>query len=43
MEVYWHTGKDWPQPYGETIDLSLSEGELLALRDAMPEYERAAT
>ena len=43
VEVYWHTGKDWPQPYGETIDLSLSEGELLALRDAMPEYERAVT
>jgi catechol-2,3-dioxygenase len=37
VEVYWHTGRDWPQPYGETIDLSLSEQELLALRDSMPE------
>jgi len=43
VEVYWHTGRNWPQPYGQTIDLTLSEEELLALRDAIPEYERAAT
>lgn len=43
VEVYWHTGRDWPQPYGETIDLSLSEEELLALRDSMPEYAKATS
>ena len=36
VEVYWHTGKDWPQPYAEPLDLTLSEAELLALLDAMP-------
>ena len=40
VEVYWHTGKDWPQPYSEPIDLSLSEEKLLALLDAMPPYKR---
>jgi catechol-2,3-dioxygenase len=43
VEVYWHTGKDWPQPYGSPIDLAQTEDELLALLDAMPEYERAVT
>jgi catechol 2,3-dioxygenase-like lactoylglutathione lyase family enzyme len=37
VEVYWHTGKSWPQPYGDTIDLSLSEEELLSVLDRMPE------
>jgi catechol-2,3-dioxygenase len=41
VEVYWHTGKDWPQPYGEPIDLSLPEDELRAMLDAQPVYERA--
>jgi catechol-2,3-dioxygenase len=31
VEVYWHTGKDWPQPYGDPIDLSKSEEELLSI------------
>lgn len=37
VEVYWQTGKDWPQPYTQHIDLSRSEDELLALLDDMPE------
>jgi catechol-2,3-dioxygenase len=37
IEVYWHTGKDWPQPYGEPIDLRRSEDELLALLADMPD------
>ena len=36
VEVYWSTGKEWPQPYGDLIDLSLPEDELLALLDRMP-------
>jgi catechol-2,3-dioxygenase len=36
VEVYWHTDKDWPQPYGEPIDLDCSEEELRALLDKMP-------
>ena len=28
VEVYWHTGIDWPQPYSDRIDLSLSESEI---------------
>ncbi|WP_019074011.1 VOC family protein [Streptomyces hokutonensis] len=35
VEVYWHTGIDWPQPFSEAIDLSLSEAELLGLLDEM--------
>lgn len=35
VEVYWHTGKDWPQPYSKPIDLSLSEKELLDILDHM--------
>jgi catechol-2,3-dioxygenase len=37
VEVYWRTGKDWPQPFGEPIDLRRSEDELRALLDAMPD------
>jgi catechol-2,3-dioxygenase len=37
VEVYWHTGKKWPQPYGESIDLGLPEEDLLALLERMPE------
>jgi catechol-2,3-dioxygenase len=36
VEVYWHTGKDWPQPYGQPIDLDRSEEELLGTLEAMP-------
>jgi catechol-2,3-dioxygenase len=35
VEVYWHTGKDWPQPYGDPIDLSMSEEELLDIVAAL--------
>jgi catechol-2,3-dioxygenase len=35
VEVYWHTGKDWPQPYGDPIDLSQSEDELLDIVAAL--------
>jgi catechol-2,3-dioxygenase len=37
VEVYWQTGKKWPQPYGEPIDLGLPEADLLALLETMPE------
>jgi catechol-2,3-dioxygenase len=29
VEVYWHTGIDWPQPFSEPVDLTLSEDELM--------------
>lgn len=35
VEVYWHTDIDWPQPYSGTIDLTLSEEEILGLLDEM--------
>jgi catechol-2,3-dioxygenase len=35
VEVYWHTGRDWPQPYGDPIDLSQSEEDLLAIVAAL--------
>jgi catechol-2,3-dioxygenase len=35
VEVYWHTGRDWPQPYGDPIDLSKSEAELLDIVAAL--------
>lgn len=35
VEVYWHTGKDWPQPYGDPIDLSKPEAELLDIVAAL--------
>lgn len=31
IEVYWRTGRAWPQPYLQRIDLELGEDELLAL------------
>jgi catechol 2,3-dioxygenase-like lactoylglutathione lyase family enzyme len=40
VEVYWSTGKDYPQPHGDPIDLSLSEAELLDLLEKMPEKVR---
>ena len=30
VEVYWHTGLDWPQPFGKPIDLSRPDEEILA-------------
>ena len=35
VEVYWHTGRDWPQPYGDPIDLSKPEEELLGIVAAL--------
>jgi catechol-2,3-dioxygenase len=35
VEVYWHTGRDWPQPYGDPIDLTRPESELLAIVAAL--------
>jgi catechol-2,3-dioxygenase len=40
IEVYWSTGKDYPQPHGDPIDLSQSEEALLDLLDHMPEKVR---
>jgi catechol 2,3-dioxygenase-like lactoylglutathione lyase family enzyme len=40
IEVYWPTGKDYPQPHGDPIDLDLPESELLALLDQMPAKTR---
>jgi catechol-2,3-dioxygenase len=42
IEVYWPTGRDYPQPHSDPIDLALSEPELLALLDQMPEKTRPA-
>jgi catechol-2,3-dioxygenase len=33
VEVYWPTGIDVPQPFGEPMDLTKSEGEILARVD----------
>lgn len=41
IEIYWPTGKDYPQPHGDPIDLSRPEEELLALLDAMPATSRS--
>jgi catechol-2,3-dioxygenase len=30
VEVYWHTGVDWPQPFGKPMDLSRPDEEILA-------------
>jgi catechol-2,3-dioxygenase len=35
VEVYWRTGRDWPQPYGDPIDLSKPEEELLGIVAAL--------
>ncbi len=35
VEVYWHTGIEWPQPFGVPIDLSLSEDELMRILQEM--------
>jgi catechol-2,3-dioxygenase len=41
IEVYWSTGRDYPQPHGDPIDLEQSEAELLALLDQMPAKQRS--
>lgn len=40
LEVYWSTGKDYPQPHGDPIDLEQSEAELLNLLEQMPAKQR---
>lgn len=30
VEVYWHTGLDWPQPFGVDMDLTRPDDEILA-------------
>ena len=35
VEVYWHTGIEWPQPFSQPVDLSLSEEELHGVLDEM--------
>jgi catechol-2,3-dioxygenase len=30
VEVYWPTGKDWPQPFGKNVDLTAPDEEILA-------------
>lgn len=40
VEIYWPTGRDYPQPHGDPIDLDLPEPELLALLDRMPAKSR---
>jgi catechol-2,3-dioxygenase len=35
VEVYWHTGLDWPQPYGVPVDLFLSEEDLMIILEKM--------
>jgi catechol 2,3-dioxygenase-like lactoylglutathione lyase family enzyme len=39
VEVYWRTGIDYPQPFGEPIDIEAPEDELLKLLDALPPRE----
>jgi catechol 2,3-dioxygenase-like lactoylglutathione lyase family enzyme len=39
VEVYWPTGKEYPQPHGDPIDLDASDDELRALLDNMPVKE----
>ena len=37
IEIYWSTGIDYPQPFGQPIDLEASDTELLqALEDLAP-------
>jgi catechol-2,3-dioxygenase len=30
VEVYWPTGRDWPQPFGKPVDLTASDEEIMA-------------
>ena len=40
IEVYWSTGKDYPQPHGDPIDLEADDAELLRILATMPPKER---
>jgi catechol-2,3-dioxygenase len=37
IEVYWKTGRDWPQPCADPIDLDQTEEQLLALIENLPQ------
>lgn len=39
VEVYWSTGIDYPQPYGDPIDLEWSNDRLLRVLEDMPPVE----
>lgn len=41
IEVYWSTGKDYPQPHGDPIDLEADDADLLHILATMPPKERA--
>jgi catechol-2,3-dioxygenase len=41
VEVYWPTGKDYPQPHGDPIDLTKSDEELLDILANMPAKEHS--
>jgi len=30
LEVYWPTGRDWPQPFGKPVDLGATDEEIMA-------------
>jgi catechol 2,3-dioxygenase-like lactoylglutathione lyase family enzyme len=40
VEVYWHTGIDYPQPHGDPIDLDADPEELREIVRNMPPKER---
>jgi catechol 2,3-dioxygenase-like lactoylglutathione lyase family enzyme len=39
VEIYWRTGIDYPQPFGDPIDMTASDQSLLAALDALPPRE----
>jgi catechol-2,3-dioxygenase len=43
VEVYWHTGIDYPQPHGDPIDLEASEEELLRTIEELPKDKQHNT
>ncbi len=30
LEVYWPTGRDWPQPFGKPVDLTTTDEKIMA-------------
>jgi catechol 2,3-dioxygenase-like lactoylglutathione lyase family enzyme len=43
VEVYWATGIDYPQPFGQPIDLEASDADLLKALDDLPPREGTGT
>jgi catechol-2,3-dioxygenase len=41
VEIYWATGIDYPQPFGQRIDLEASDEELLQALEDLPPHEGA--